>query len=237
MIRLLVIEDNVDIGDGLAENLALEGYDVRVERTGRGGLAAAKSWRPDLIILDIMLPDIDGYAVLNGLRSGGESTPVLILSAREQELDRLRGFRLGADDYVVKPFGLLELLARVDAVLRRSGVSPRSVRDDELKIGDVRILRKARRVYRAGMEIQLRPRAFDLLVALADRPDEVVTRATLLAEVWGYGDDVETRTVDWHISELRRELGDDAAESNLIETVRSVGYRFCLQPGDDKEKR
>ncbi|MEO8575966.1 MAG: response regulator transcription factor [Gemmatimonadales bacterium] len=221
-----MIEDNADIADGLAENLVIEGYEVRVERTGRDGLIATQSWDPNLVILDLMLPDIDGYAVLKSVRTGHATMPVLILSARDQELDRLKGFRLGADDYMVKPFGLLELLARVAAVLRRSGLGVLSTREDDLRFGNLRIQRKARRVYRDGREIALRARAFDLLLALADRPDEVVTRATLLAEVWGYGEDVETRTVDWHISELRRALGDDPVRPVLIQTVRSVGYRF-----------
>lgn len=228
MRRLLVIEDNEDIAAALADHLDHAGYTVRIALGGAGGLTTVRAWRPDLVVLDLMLPDVTGYEVLRQLRSEGIDVPVLILSARSDEMAKVRGFREGADDYVTKPFGLSELVARVEALLRR--VPPRTGREESLVFGSIRIERAARRVLRDGVELTLRPKEFDLLLALACRPNQVVSRSELLEEAWAYEPGVESRTVDWHVAELRRKLGDDADAPALIVTVRKAGYRWSAPP-------
>jgi DNA-binding response OmpR family regulator len=228
MKRILVIEDAPDLADGLRANLEVEGYDVTVAHTGEEGLVAARRSTPDLVLLDVMLPGIDGYQVLARLRQASIDTPVLILTARGEEVDKVRGFRTGADDYVTKPFGVLELLLRIKALLRRSpgrdvaaSHSPRTIRVDDIEIDpDDRVVR------RAGAEIPLTPKAFDLLVALIEKQGRVASRQELLHHVWGYADSVTTRTVDAHVAELRRKLEADPAEPRLILTVWKVGYRL-----------
>jgi DNA-binding response OmpR family regulator len=228
MTRVLVIEDNRNLATGLRNNLEIEGYEVDVAGDGAAGLALARSTSPDLIILDLMLPGMDGYRVLKTLREEGIDTPVLILSARGEETDKVLGFHLGADDYVAKPFGLLELLARVDALLRRTAAA-----DAKLKagapacFGDVRVDIGTHTVRRKGEQVSLRPKEYDLLVALLRRKGQVATRAELLEEVWGYSDEVYSRTVDTHVAELRRKLEENAAEPRHILTVRKTGYRIA----------
>ncbi|MFN8647263.1 MAG: response regulator transcription factor [Gemmatimonadales bacterium] len=228
MTRVLVVEDDPGIAEGLRLNLALEGYAVRVAATGSEGLALARSWPPALVVLDLMLPGMDGMQVLRTLREEGNQVPVLILSARGDETDRLRGFRLGADDYVVKPFSLPELLARVAAMLRRSGQSapPAAAR---WSFGAIVVDAGTHEVLRDGRPVALRPREFDLLVALLRREGRVATRTELLDEVWRYEPDVVSRTVDVHVVELRRKLEPDPARPRYLVTVRKSGYR--LVPG------
>ena len=198
---------------------------MRVALDGHAGIAAALEPWADLVLLDLMLPGIDGYAILRTLRERGVAMPVLILTALGEEADKVRGFRVGADDYVTKPFGLLELIARVDALLRRArGASPTT--PGTLHVGPIVIDTAARTVTRGGRLVALRPREYDLLAALARRPGEVIARADLLRDVWGYGDDVVTRTVDTHIAELRRKLEDDPAAPRWILTVQKAGYRL-----------
>ena len=228
MKRLLVIEDNRHLGIGLRNNLEIEGYRVELAADGPSGLQLARSTEPDLIILDLMLPRLDGYVVLRTLREEGCEMPVLILSARGEEADKVRGFRLGADDYVAKPFGLLELLARVNVLLRRAqgarrGATPHLA---PFRLGDVRVEPATHRVWRDGCELSLRPKEFDLLIALARRSGVVATRDELLHEVWGYASEVVSRTVDTHVAELRRKLEADPAEPRYILTVRKTGYRL-----------
>jgi DNA-binding response OmpR family regulator len=223
--RILVVEDERNLAMGLQANLEVEGYEVAVAHTGEAGLAEAAARSPDLIILDLMLPVIDGYQVLATLRARGIETPVLILSARAEEIDKVRGFRAGADDYVTKPFGVMELLLRVQALLRRvNGATsgPRSA----WKIGDVEVDSASRVVRRNGTEISLTPRAFELLLALLANVDKTVSRHDLLRTVWGYDRSVTTRTVDAHIAELRRKIEANAAEPRHIITVHKVGYRL-----------
>jgi len=228
MRRILVVEDNAALAEGLRLNLAHDGYDVRLEATGEKGLGAARSWEPDLMVLDLMLPGIEGIDVLRTLRDEGRDVPVLILSARGSEADRLRGFRHGADDYVVKPFSLPELLARVAAMLRRHGPpTPLQPAPGTWCFGDVRVDRATHEVTRAGEPVALRPKEFDLLVALLRREGRVATRAELLDEVWQYEADVVSRTVDVHILELRRKLEDDPANPVHLLTVRKTGYRLA----------
>jgi DNA-binding response OmpR family regulator len=228
MTRVLVVEDNADLAFGLRNNLEIEGYEVMVAADGPAGLAAARTAAPDLIVLDLMLPGMDGYRVLRALREERRTTPVLILTARGEESDKVRGFRLGADDYVTKPFGVLELLARVEALLRRAGGAAADANGDHHAFGDVEVDTATRTVLRAGEPVCLAPLEFDLLVALLRRGGAVATRLELLKEVWGYHAAVVSRTVDTHVTVLRRKLEDDPAEPRHILTVRKIGYR--LQP-------
>jgi two-component system alkaline phosphatase synthesis response regulator PhoP len=222
MSRILVVEDNANLAYGLQTSLELEGHTVEVAADGMVGLRRARDGDPDVIVLDLMLPELDGYRVLKTLREEGRSVPVLILTARGEEADKVLGFRLGADDYVTKPFGLLELLARVAALLRRSGSqTPRRVE----RIGEVEIDTVARSVRRAGREVTLTPKEFDLLLALVRRQGAVAGRIELLAEVWGHRAAVLTRTVDMHVAQLRRKLESDPTNPRHILTVWKAGYR------------
>lgn len=228
--RVLLIEDQEDIARALAEHLRLEGHVVEVAPTGEVGLAVVPGFRPDLLILDLMLPGMQGETVLRTLRGDGFNAPVLILSARGDEAVKVNGFRLGADDYVTKPFGLLELLARVHSLLRRAAPGPSGpIRGSRISHADLLFDLSAHRVTRAGEEVDLRPKERELLFALLERAGQTVTRERLLREVWGYAPDVESRTVDWHVAGLRRKLGDEDSVQPLIRTVRNVGYQLHLE--------
>ena len=227
MTRVLIVEDNHDLAFGLRNNLEIEGYGVDVAADGPSGLAAARQMRPDLIVLDLMLPGMDGYRVLRRLREDGLTMPVLILTARGEEADKVRGFRLGADDYVTKPFGLMELLARVEALLRRSRPTTSASAPTVHQFGDVEVDVATRSVRRAGSPVALTPMEFDLLVALLQRQGAVASRLQLLKEVWGHSSAVLTRTVDTHIGELRRKLEQDPSTPRHILTVRKAGYRLA----------
>lgn len=226
--RVLVVEDNPDLAFGLRNNLEIEGYTVEVACDGLSGLHMVRGWHPDLVILDLMLPGMDGYRVLRSLREEGVQTPVLILTARGEEADKVRGFRLGADDYVTKPFGVLELMARVEVLLRRVSAPRGRAALEAFRFGDVEVLPAARAVRRNGHAVELAPLEYELLLALVRRRGAVATRMQLLQEVWGYDSSVTSRTVDTHIAELRRKLEDGAAAPRHILTVRKAGYR--LQP-------
>ncbi|MGH7447907.1 MAG: response regulator transcription factor [Longimicrobiales bacterium] len=228
MSRILIVEDNPDLAFGLRNNLEIEGYDIAVAQDGLAGLSEARATHPDLIILDLMMPGMDGYRVLRTLRDEGISTPVLILSAKGEEADKVRGFRMGADDFVTKPFSLLELLARVEALLRRASSEDRPPARETYVFGDLRIEPAAQRVTRRGAAVELTDREFSLLMALARRRGAVATRQELLLEVWGHRGLVVSRTVDTHVAELRRKLEDDSAEPRHIVTVRKRGYRLQL---------
>ncbi len=227
--RILVIEDNADLAYGLRNNLEIEGYEVEVAGDGTKGLARARTAKPDLVILDLMLPGLDGFRVLRTLRDGGHGMPVLILTARGEESDKVRGLRLGADDYVTKPFGVLELLARVEALFRRA--SPRGGGNGGPlptveRFGDVEVVTASRTVMRRGQAVTLTPKEYDLLLTLLRRNGSCATRVELLTEVWGYSAEVMSRTVDTHVAELRRKLEADAANPKHILTVRKTGYRL-----------
>jgi len=226
MSRVLLVEDQRDLAALLAHNLELEGLEVRTVEDGREVLATVRSWAPDLLILDLMLPGIDGYEVLRGLRAVTRELPVLILSARGEEQDKIRGFRLDADQYVTKPFSLLELLERVHALLRRATRDPRMPTDALLAFGSVTVDPAARTVTRNGAPVTLPPKAFDLLLSLIRREGRVATRVELLREVWGYGPLVLSRTVDSHVVALRRALEADPSNPRHLLTVFKVGYRF-----------
>ena len=227
MAKILVVEDNSALADGIAYNLRHEQHEARVAGDGRAGLALAREWQPDLVILDLMLPEMDGYEVLGAIRKDGNRVPVIILTARGEEADKVRGFRLDADQYVTKPFGVLELLERVGALLRRSGARSGSAAEhDCIHFGDVVVDTSARTVRRDGVPCTLTPKAYELLLALIKREGSVATRQDLLKEVWGYGAFVLSRTVDSHVAELRRKLEADPARPQHILTVWKVGYRF-----------
>jgi two-component system alkaline phosphatase synthesis response regulator PhoP len=224
LAQILVIEDNEDLAFGLRNNLEIEGYRVELATDGAAGLIRARELQPDLIVLDLMLPSLDGYRVLRELRDEGNAVPVVILTARTEEADKVRGFRLGADDYVTKPFGVLELIARVEAVMRRSGRGLQPQR--AVQFGDVTVDLATRTVQRSDSPVQLTPMEFNLLVALANRKGAVVSRLDLLKEVWGHASTVLTRTVDTHVAELRRKLEDDPSRPKYILTSRKAGYRL-----------
>jgi two-component system, OmpR family, alkaline phosphatase synthesis response regulator PhoP len=224
--RLLLIEDDRDLAMGLTDALEAGGYSVEHAVDGRAGLAEARHGGYALLIVDVMLPDISGFAVLEELRERS-NVPVLMLTARSQEVDKVRGFRLGADDYVTKPFGVMELLARIAALLRRT----RGTRDEpgRIELGDTVVDFRAREASRRGRPIGLTAREFEVLELLAARRGEALSRADLVARIWGTSDELEvtTRTVDQHIASLRRKLGDDADCPRWIETVYGHGYRLA----------
>ncbi|MEO6326032.1 MAG: response regulator transcription factor [Thermoanaerobaculia bacterium] len=233
MTRILIVEDNADLAFGLRNNLEIEGYVVDVAVDGLQGLDRARATRPDLVILDLMLPELDGFRVLRALRGEKFEMPILLLTARGEESDKVRGLKLGADDYVTKPFGLLELLARVEALLRRTA-SPAShaaqaaASAPPIRFGAIEVRPASRTILRRGTAVELSPKEFDLLLALLARPGRVVSRLELLREAWGYADSAVTRTVDTHIAELRRKLEDEPASPRHILTVRKAGYRLEL---------
>jgi two-component system alkaline phosphatase synthesis response regulator PhoP len=227
MTSILVVEDQHDLARGLKANLEVEGYEVDVAHTGEDALRAIAAAPPALVLLDLMLPDLEGYDVLARLRRDGLTMPVLILTARGEEVDKVRGFRLGADDYVTKPFGVMELLVRIEALLRRAS-APGVAREPAAvhRIGDIEIDVEDHRVRRRGQDVPLSPKAFELLLALMRKNGRVATRVELLRDVWGYASAVTTRTVDTHVAELRRRLEDNPAEPRHILTVWKVGYRL-----------
>ena len=229
MSRILVIEDNADLAFGLRNNLEIEGYEVEVSGDGSDGLERARRSRPDLVILDLMLPKLDGLRVLKALRRDELAMPVLILTARGEETDKVRGLKLGADDYVTKPFGVLEILARVEALLRRNrppAGPPLPATPRLERFGDVEVDQATRIVTRAGEPVELAPKEYELLLALIGRRGAVASRLELMREVWGYSDAAVTRTIDTHVAELRRKLEADPADPRHILTVRKVGYRL-----------
>ena len=225
--RILVIEDDPSILRGLQLNLGMEGYAVRSAADGETGLALARAERFDLVVVDVMLPRLGGLEVVRELRVDDPDLPVLILSAKGHESDKVRGLQLGADDYMVKPFSLKELLARIDALLRRrrvrgeTGVS-RAVK----KVGPVELDLTARRVAVNGAPIELTAKEFDLLAFFVAHPDRVHSREQLMEAVWGSRYFGTARTVDNFVARLRHHLGDTAEEPKHLETVRGVGYRF-----------
>jgi DNA-binding response OmpR family regulator len=221
--RILVVEDDLAILTGLSMNLRFEGYEVLQAQDGRAGLAKALDEAPDLVVLDLMLPELNGYEVLKELRRRGRDTPVVVLSAKGQEPDKILGLNLGADDYVVKPFGLQELLARIKAVLRRrypaAGTPP-------VTFGDVEVDMVARTVARAGKPVELTAQEFKLLAHFLAHPGRTFTREELLSGAWGYDYEGSARTVDNFVRQLRLKFEPDPEEPRYFLTVRGLGYRF-----------
>jgi two-component system, OmpR family, response regulator RegX3 len=215
-VRLLVVEDEDAIAEPLVEGLEREGFEVVRAATGAEALAAAE---PDLVLLDLRLPDVDGYTVCRELRTRSD-VPIIMVTAKGEEVDRVIGLELGADDYIVKPFGLRELVARIRAVSRRSGQKPPA--REQIRAGQVEIDVPAHRVTVDGRELSLTGKEFDLLSLLAARAGTVVDRRTIMREVWDTTWLGSTKTIDVHVAALRRKLGDPA----LIETVRGIGLRL-----------
>jgi DNA-binding response OmpR family regulator len=233
--RVLVVDDDAAIREALERALRAEGFAVRCAGGGHDGLQEAGAWAPDAIVLDVAMPDLNGRAVAARLRAAGARTPILILSARDEVEDRVAGLQAGADDYLVKPFALEELVARLQALLRRAreaavieaAPSPAAAEPD-LLVGDLAIEPGARRARRAGRDLELTRREFDLLEALARNAGIVLSRERLLELVWGYDFAVEGNVVDVFVGYLRRKLEADGA-SRLLHTVRGVG--FVLREG------
>jgi DNA-binding response OmpR family regulator len=228
--RILVVEDDVPILRGLTDNLRFEGYEVLPVRSGDEGLRAILEGEPDLVILDIMLPGLSGFDVCRRARKEGKLMPILMLTARAQEVDRVMGLDLGADDYVTKPFSIPELLARVRALLRRA--NPGTPLPERIAFDDVRVEFDRYEATKGGQEVRLSPKEFGVLRLLAAREGDVVSRTDLLHEVWGYDHFPTTRTVDNHLASLRSKLEEDPANPRHLLTVHGVGYKFVGGEGE-----
>jgi two-component system, OmpR family, alkaline phosphatase synthesis response regulator PhoP len=227
--HILVVEDDASIATGLALNLRLEGYSSSVVAEGDRVVEAVGSERPDLILLDLSLPRTDGLEVLGQLRRTGDRTPVIVLSAREGEHDKVAALRLGADDYVTKPFALAELMARVAAVLRRAppAMSRVVAKELPLRFEDIEIAAATRTVTRSGIEVRLTHLEFELLLYFVKHPAQVLSRARLLRDVWGMKAGGSPRTVDNFVAQLRSKLEDDPDRPRHLLTVRGSGYRWA----------
>jgi len=226
--RILIVEDDPAILLGLEDMLAGEGYRVDSARDGRRALELYRSRRPDLVLLDIMIPEFSGYEVCRQIRKKDVHTPILMLTAKGQEPDKVAGLELGADDYVVKPFGVSELLARVRALLRRrsAGSGGKPTQSEPLRFGDVEIDPQRLEGKKGGKSFPLSARQFELLSLFFERPGKVLSRAEILDEIWGICYEGTTRTLDQHVANLRKKIEDDPARPKYIVTVHRVGYRF-----------
>jgi DNA-binding response OmpR family regulator len=218
---VLIVEDEQSIADLVRLYLEREGFTVEWRSDGRSGLAAVEATRPRLVVLDLMLPALDGFEVLKALRGGGGRLPVIVVTAREEEADRVLGLELGADDYVTKPFSPRELVARVKAVLRRSETEPAEGPEPPMHLGDLTVDAARHEVTFEGRPVQLTAREFELLAYLVRNRGLVLSRDQILERVWGYSFPADTRTVDVHIRQVRAKLGERAP----IVTVRGVGYK------------
>jgi len=223
--KILVVEDDESITLGLEMNLEAEGYDVTIAVDGDDGLARALGEHFDLVILDVMLPRKNGFEVVRTLRSRGQTVPVIMLSARGEETDKVMGLELGAEDYITKPFGLAELLARVRAVLRRDGIVRRRG-EQVMRAGLLEVNPRTREVHREGALVELTATEFDVLWCLIDAADQALTREEILERVWGPDHHVTLRTIDNFVLQLRAKLEVDPADPKHLVTVRGVGYRF-----------
>ena len=224
MTRILIIEDDPAILRGLADNLGCESYDVVTAADGEQGYSLARGRKPDLIVLDLMLPRMSGYEVCRKLRAEGVMTPIVMLTARGDEADRIVGLDLGADDYIAKPFSIRELLARIRAVLRRTQVQ--NALPAELRFGNVTVDFRRYEAQKNGQPVELTRKEFGLLRLLAARAGEPVTRDDLLNQVWGYDATPTTRTVDNHVASLRAKLEDNPSDPRHLFTVHGVGYKW-----------
>lgn len=223
-IKVLIVEDDESMGIALRDGFEYEGFDVTLARDGEIGMDKATSANPDLIILDVMLPKKSGLDICKKIRSDGNNVPIIMLTARGQEIDKVLGLKLGADDYVTKPFSFLELMARVEALLRRS--APRESKLDHAKFGDIAADFKKCEVTKSGKLLELTPRELELLRFMIEHEGDVVSRDQLLDAVWGYEKMPFTRTVDMHIAKLRKKIEDNPAEPKYLVTVHRYGYKF-----------
>jgi DNA-binding response OmpR family regulator len=224
LAKVLIIEDEPNMVLGLKDSCEYEGYEVAVARNGKEGLEKALTEKPDIILLDVMLPLMSGIDVCRTLRTRGIETPILMLTARSQEIDKVIGLEVGADDYVTKPFSIKELLARIRAHLRRA--SKQVVDIENFSFGDVELNFKKYEARKSGQALELSAREYEILRYLIRRRGEIVTRDQLLDEVWGYRSTPVTRTVDNHIARLRQKIEQDPSEPRHIITVHRIGYRF-----------
>jgi DNA-binding response OmpR family regulator len=227
MRKVLIVEDDEAMSVALRDGFEYEGYAVTVAQDGEAGLRLAGSERPDLILLDVMLPRMNGLDICRHLRGGGNPVPIIMLTARGQEIDKVLGLKLGADDYITKPFGFMELLARAEAVLRRAGGPPGHAAPPAVcRLGDVEIDFKRHEAVKGGKRLDLSPREFDLLAFFLQHRGEVITREKLLDAVWGYNSIPLTRTVDMHIAKLRKKIEDNPTDPRHIVTVHRLGYKL-----------
>lgn len=222
--KVLVVEDDASIALGLQINLESEGYEVQCAEDGEKGLETARAFSPDLVILDVMLPRLNGFEVLNRMRSEGLGMPVIVLSARTGEIDKVTGLELGAEDYVAKPFSLAELLARVRAALRRG---PWQSRPTTFTFGPVQVDPAARTVTRAGAGVDMTATEFDVLLCLVEARGKALSRETIFERVWGPNHHGTPRTIDNFVQQLRAKLEDDPQQPKYFQTVRGVGYRLA----------
>lgn len=221
--RILVIEDEPGIRLALKDELEFEGFDVTLAEDGASGLAAILTSQPDLVVLDLMLPGRNGFQICQDVRARGIRTPIIVITARNQEADKVRGLELGADDYVTKPLSLAELLARIRAVLRRTGQNEER---DVLEVPPIRVDLRRHSVFKNGVELQVTDTEFQILALLLKRAGEVITRDEFLKHVWGEDVYVTHRTVDTHVASLRKKIEDNLDHPSFILSVRNVGYRF-----------
>ena len=224
MAKVLIVEDDDSMAIALRDGFTFEGHEVRLARNGADGLAAAREDRPDLLILDVMLPKMSGHDVCQELRKEGSSLPIIMLTARGQEIDKVLGLKLGADDYVTKPFSFLELMARAEALLRRAGGHP--ALPGEFRFGNVTVHFARGQASRDGDSLVLTSRELALLRYLVEHQGRVVTRDELLDAVWGYETAPVTRTVDMHVAKLRKKVEPDPSSPRHIVTVHGIGYKF-----------
>ncbi|MFQ5720258.1 MAG: response regulator transcription factor [Acidobacteriota bacterium] len=225
MPKVVIVEDDEAMAVALNDGFRYEGYDVSTARDGESGLRLASTVKPDLILLDVMLPKMTGLDVCKKIRKDGDSVPIIMLTARGQEIDKVVGLKLGADDYITKPFGFMELMARVEAVLRRaSGQAPPKI--ETFSFSGVTVNFKKSTVEKEGEPVVLSPREFRLLQYFIDNRGEVVTRDQLLNAVWDYDNTPYTRTVDMHVAKLRRKIEALPSNPKHIVTVHRVGYKF-----------
>lgn len=228
MSKILIIEDDAGIRRGVGDALRVAGYDVASQGDGLAGLAAAQEGHADLIVLDLMLPGLSGYEICRKLRDAGSQVPIIMLTARAEEMDRVLGLNLGADDYVTKPFSMPELLARVQAVLRRTRSEEPA--PESLHFGDVVIDFLRFEAHKGGRAVSISRKEFGVLRSLATRDGIVVRREELLDEVWGEDEFPSTRTIDNHVSSLRSKLEDDPGAPRHLITMHGVGYRLVREP-------
>jgi DNA-binding response OmpR family regulator len=232
--RILVVEDEREIARLVEIHLRDQGWEVKVCHDGPSGLGAAASGQFDLVVLDLMLPGVDGLEVCRRIRAAADYLPILMLTARSSELDRVLGLELGADDYLTKPFSVRELVARVKAILRREEALADRVPMSRIEVGELTVDLDRRQVTRGEKEIELTAKEFDLLAFFAAHPGRVYSRAELLDHVWGYGHGGYEHTVNSHINRLRAKIEDDPRNPRLVITVWGVGYKFAEAAGPDE---
>jgi DNA-binding response OmpR family regulator len=226
METILIIEDEKDIVDGLRFNLEARGYHVIAAYDGEEGVRLALEDQPNLVILDLMLPKLNGYEVCKKIKEENPALPIIMLTAKNQEAEIVHGLEVGADDYITKPFGLLELLARIGAILRRRQNEKQAA--DTLVIGRLSVNFAKHHAHKKGKNIELTPREYEILKYFAERRGEIVTREDLLNHVWGYTSYPNTRTVDTHIAKLRQKIEDNSEKPQILITVHTMGYKLLV---------